>query len=98
MRIACCRCDSLISASCSSSGRLLADLLFLVELGDPDGLLAGRLAGADLAELGRVGHLDGPLALGLGDADLALLLLLGHVDLAPAGSPCAAAFRPIASM
>ena len=62
-------------------GRLLADLPVLVELRHLDGLLAGRLAGADLAQLGRVGDRDGPLALGLGDADLALLLLLGHVDL-----------------
>ena len=59
----------------------LADLLLLVELGHPDGLLAGRLAGADLAQLGGVGHRDGLLPLGLGHADLALLLLLGHVDL-----------------
>ena len=60
-------------------GRLLADLLLLVQLGNADGLLADGLAGADLAELVGVGHLDGLLALGVGHADFAHLLVVGHV-------------------
>ena len=60
-------------------GRLLADLLLLLQLGDAHGLLALGLAHADLAELVGVGDLHDALALRLGHADLAQLLLLGHV-------------------
>ena len=61
------------------AGRLLADLLLLVQLGNADRLLAHRLAGADLAELVGVGHLDDLFPLGLGHADFAHLLVVGHV-------------------
>ena len=58
---------------------MLADRLFLFQLGDADGLLAARFARADLALLGGVGDLDDLVALGAGHADLALLHFVGHV-------------------
>ena len=61
--------------------RLFADLLLLVQLGQADGLLAARLAGADLAQLVGVGHLDGGCFASASATPMAPeLLLLGHVD------------------
>src|SRR5207253_6231099 len=48
--------------------RLLADFLFLFERGDSNGLLALRLAHADLAQLAGIGDLNGLLTFGLGNA------------------------------
>ena len=53
--------------------------MLLLQLGDAHGLLAARLAGADLALLRGAGHLHDLVAIGAGDANLALLHFVGHV-------------------
>src|SRR5262249_44556769 len=48
------------------AGRLLADLLIAIQLGQPHRLFALGLARADVAQLVGVGYLDHPVALGFG--------------------------------
>ena len=81
MRIACCRCDSLISAS------LLEQRRSARRPSAPSRAAATRTACSRVASrvpisrsLVALATWIDLLALGLGDADLARLLLLGHVD------------------
>jgi len=88
------------SATCisfSEAGRLLADLLLPVELGDFDRLLLLGLPHPDFLELQRAGNLNEPIAFCLGDPNLPDFSCSATSPRACCNA-VEAAFRPSASM